>query len=33
MPGVNPYYFQTLKVDEVFSCMADAGFETPEKLK
>jgi hypothetical protein len=33
MPGVNPYYFQTLKVDEVFSCMTDAGFETPVKLK
>jgi hypothetical protein len=32
MPGVNPYYFQTLKVDEVFSRMADAGFETPVKL-
>jgi hypothetical protein len=33
IPGVNPYYFQTLKVDEVFLCMAEAGFETPVKLK
>jgi hypothetical protein len=32
-PASTPYYFQTLKFDEVFSCMADAGFETPVELK
>jgi hypothetical protein len=29
LPGDKPYVFQTLKVDEVLSCMAQAGFTVP----
>lgn len=29
LPGERPYYFQTTKLDEVLSCLADAGFEVP----
>ena len=29
VPGERRYRFQTVKVDELFSCMAEAGFEIP----